>query len=68
LEDLEDLREDKYGSENTVNIVSQYIVQGSIKKEHTKLKLLIIFFVLGLLVAVAPSSWNFLKNYPRSTK
>jgi hypothetical protein len=68
LEDLEDLREDKYGSESTVNIVSQYIVQGSIKKEYAKLKLLIIFFVLGLLVAAAPSSWKFLKNYPRSTK
>jgi hypothetical protein len=65
---LESLRDNKYGSENTVNIVSQYIVQGSIKKEHTKLKLLIIFFVLGLLVAAASSSWKFLKNYPRSKK
>ncbi|BAO54854.1 hypothetical protein [Nonlabens marinus] len=68
LEDLQDLREDKYGSENTVNIVSEYVVRGSVKEEHTKLKLVILFFVLGILVAAIPAVWRFLKSYPNTSK
>jgi len=68
LKKLEELREEKYESENVVNIVSEYVVRGSIKKEHLKLKLLIGFFILGTLVAAIPSIWRFLKTYPSTSK
>lgn len=67
LEDLQELIEDKYGAENTVNIVSEYVVKGSVKKEYTKLKWVLIFFVLGVLVAFIPTAWRFLKSYPTKT-
>lgn len=63
LEEMEDFRKDKYSYDSTVNIVSEYIVQGSVKNNHTKLKLLIAFFILGILIAFTPIAWRFLKNY-----
>lgn len=68
LDDLETLRDDKYGLENTVNMVSEYVVQGTVKKQHIKLKLLMAFLVIGIIIAATPSTWRFLKSYPKTTK
>ncbi|PRP67775.1 hypothetical protein [Nonlabens agnitus] len=63
LEDLQALREDKYASENIVNVVSEYIVKGNVKNEHIKLKLILVFFFLGIFVASIPLLWRFLNTY-----
>ncbi|WP_194851613.1 hypothetical protein [Nonlabens antarcticus] len=68
LYDLDVLRDDQYGSENTVNIESQYIVQGAIAKQYIKLKMLLVFFGIALLIAVIPLVWRFLKAYPKATR
>jgi hypothetical protein len=64
LKDLKELRENKYSSQNTVNIMSEYVVQGSVKKKYIKLKSLLAFIVLGVLIAFTPIFWKFLKAYP----
>jgi hypothetical protein len=64
LDELNDLREQKYRSDETVNIVSQFITRGRIESNHTKLKILLVFLGLGLLVAVLPLVWRGVKEYP----
>ncbi|AZQ43128.1 hypothetical protein [Nonlabens ponticola] len=66
LAQLNELRETKYLNEDTVNIQSQFITRGTIEKKHLKLKYLLVFFGLGLLIAIIPTIWKFLKNYPDS--
>lgn len=63
LRSLDAARLDKYYFENTVNIVSSYVQKGSIEKQHLKIKLALIFFGLGLLIALIPVVWRFLNNY-----
>ncbi len=68
LYQLELLREDQYASENIVNIESQYIVQGTIKNTYIKYKVLLAFFLLGILVAALPTFWRFLRAYPTTNR
>lgn len=67
LKELETLREEKYAEANTVNIISNYVIKGSVKKKHIKLKVLILSFLLGIFIAFIPSVWKFLKTYPTQT-
>ncbi len=63
LYDLELLRDAKYGSENVVNIVSSYVVKGSIVNNYTLLKTVLLFLVVGIFVAFMPALFKFLNSY-----
>jgi len=63
---LESARLDKRYYENTVNIVSKYVKIGAIEKPHYKIKLALVFFGLGLIIAFIPVLWKFLNNYENS--
>ena len=68
LNRLEEARVSKRYFENTVNIVSQYVKLGSLEKPHYKIKLAIIFFGLGLIIALVPVVWRFLNAYEANHK
>ncbi|WP_213521071.1 hypothetical protein [Nonlabens sp.] len=62
---LENEREKKYSYENTVNIVSYFVKKGVIEKKHLTLTYALIFFGLGLLIALIPVVLRFLNNYQK---
>jgi hypothetical protein len=62
---LENEREKKYSYENTVNIVSYFIKKGVIEKKHLTLTYALVFFGLGLLIALIPLVLRFLNNYQK---
>ncbi|ARN78519.1 hypothetical protein BST97_11265 [Nonlabens spongiae] len=51
--------------ENTINIVSQFVKRGKIKDINHKVVLAIVFFGLGLLIALVPVLWKALNNYQK---
>jgi len=65
LLNLEIEREKKYSFENTVNIVSYFIKKGVIEKKHLTLTYALVFFGLGLLIALVPLVLRFLNNYQK---
>jgi hypothetical protein len=65
LLNLEIEREKKYSYENTANIVSYYIKKGVIEKKHLTLTYALVFFGLGLLIALVPLVLRFLNNYQK---
>ncbi|AGC76567.1 hypothetical protein LX97_01228 [Nonlabens dokdonensis] len=62
---LETEREKKYQFENTVNIVSYLIKKGSIEKKHLTVTFALVFFGLGLIIALIPILWRFLNTYQK---
>jgi hypothetical protein len=67
LSSLEYQRKRKYSFENTVNIVSYFVKSGTIEKKHYVVKFTLVFFGLGLLIALIPLVWRFLNNYQETT-
>ncbi|MGJ8683030.1 MAG: hypothetical protein ACSHWW_00305 [Nonlabens sp.] len=59
------VRKEKYSYDNTVNIASQFIKKGTIEKKHYRLKGALIGLGFGLLIALFPLVWRFLKNYEK---
>jgi hypothetical protein len=60
---LKEAREDKYSFDNTVNISSYFVKQGTIEKQYLTMKGAFILFGLGLLFALVPAVLRFLKSY-----
>jgi hypothetical protein len=60
---LKEAREDKYSFDNTVNISSYFVKQGTIEKQYLTMKGAFIFLGLGLLIALIPIVLRFLKSY-----
>jgi len=58
-------RLDKKYYENTINIVSQFVKRGKIDESRNKIVLAVIFFGLGLLIALIPVLWKALNNYQK---
>ncbi|WP_438961165.1 hypothetical protein [Nonlabens sp.] len=65
LEEMSDIRKDKYSYDNTINLVSQFIKKGTVEKKHYTLKGAFIGLGFGLLIALFPVLWRFLKNYEK---
>ena len=65
LDDTSEIRKDKYSFDKAINVVSQYIKKGSIEKKHYRLKGALIGFGFGLLIALFPLVWRFLKKYEK---
>lgn len=63
LYQVDESMEDFYKYQNTVNEVSRFTKKGFINKQHLTLWSVMIFFILGIVVAAAPIFWKFLKNY-----
>ncbi|GAK88217.1 hypothetical protein JCM19297_2730 [Nonlabens ulvanivorans] len=62
---MSSVRKDKYSYGSTINVVSQYIKKGVIEKKHYRLKGAFIGLGFGLLIALFPLVWRFLKNYEK---
>jgi hypothetical protein len=60
---LKEAREDKYSFDNTVNISSYFVKQGTIEKQYLTMKGAFIFLGFGLLFALTPVVLRFLKSY-----
>lgn len=56
-------RLEKFKLVNTINIISQRVSKGTTEKKHFIVKSMVIFFGLGLLIALIPLIWKFLKKY-----
>lgn len=63
LNRIEEAKKDFYNYENMINVVSRYTQKGAIEKERLILKLALIFFLFGIVVAGIPKLWKFLKAY-----
>lgn len=60
---LRTARIDKKIYDQTVNVVSSFVIKGAVEKPHYKIKLAFVFFGLGLLIALLPIVWRFLNDY-----
>jgi hypothetical protein len=68
LYDLNEARAKKYSYNKTVNELSRYIKKGTIVEKYVIIKGLLVFFILGLLIASIPGLWRFLKDYEENYK
>ena len=59
------VRQDKYSYDKTINVVSKFIKKGTVEKNHYTLKGAFIGLGFGLLLALFPIVWRFLKNYEK---
>ena len=66
LDEMSDIREDKYAYDETVHKVSQFITKGTLEKKHYRLKGALVGFGLGLLIALIPVVFRFLNEYEKN--
>lgn len=66
LEEMSEIREDKYTYDETVHTVSQFITKGTLEKKHYRLKGALVGFGLGLLIALIPVVFRFLNEYEKN--
>ncbi len=66
LEEMSEIREDKYTYGETIHTVSQFITKGTLEKKHYRLKGALIGFGLGLLIALIPVVFRFLNEYEKN--
>jgi len=63
---IEKARQQKYEYGQEISLVSKVVKWGSIERQYNLIKYTLAGFGIGLLLAVIPLIWNFLKNYDTS--
>lgn len=66
LDEMSEIRKDKYIYGQTIHTVSQFITKGTLEKKHYRLKGALVGLGLGLLIALIPVVFRFLNEYEKN--